>query len=226
MSRNEIKQRNWAGIVFVVLGLVFLLRNIHLLPLPPVFFSWKALLIVIGVVGIALGRKEGFIPLIIGALFIFIYDILGLYYFSFKDLWPIAFILVGLALIMRHRRIASNPSNDDSFLDEMALFSGVEKQVASDRFQGGKVTALFGGMDLDLRQAQLSNQENVIDLFTMFGGSDFKVPADWTVNVSQLTVVFGGFEDKRLIDKSKTDPNKVLTIRGLIMFGGGEIKNT
>ena len=225
MSRNEIKQRNWAGIVFVVLGLVFLLRNIHLLPLPPVFFSWKALLIVIGVVGIALGRKEGFIPLMVGALFIFIYDILGLYYFSFRDLWPLIFIVVGLAIIMRHRRIQDSGSTKNG-IDEMALFSGVEKQVASEAFEGGKVTALFGGMDVDLRQSKLSNNRNVIDLFTMFGGSEFKVPSDWTIDVSQLTVVFGGFEDKRLIDTSKTDPNQVLIIKGLIMFGGGEIKNT
>ena len=225
MSSNQIKQRNWAGIVFVVLGLVFLLRNIHLLPLPPVFFSWKALLIVIGIVGISLGRKEGFIPLIVGALFIFIYDILGLYYFSFRDLWPLAFILVGLAIIMRHRKSQDSGSTNNQDIDEMALFSGVEKQVASDQFEGGKVTALFGGIDIDLRQSKLSDNKNVIDLFTMFGGSEFRVPQDWTVNVSQLTVVFGGFEDKRLIDTSKTDPNKELIIKGLIMFGGGEIKN-
>ena len=88
----------------MVLGLVFLLRNINLLPLPSVFFSWKALLMVIGIVGISLGKKEGFIPLIIGALFIFIYDILGLYYFSFRDLWPLALVLVGIAILMRHRK--------------------------------------------------------------------------------------------------------------------------
>lgn len=225
MSRNEIKQRNWAGIVFVILGLVFLMRNINLLPLPPVFFSWKALLIVIGIVGIALGRKEGFIPIIIGALFIFIYDILGLYHFSFRDLWPLIFILVGIAILMRHRRSSTSSSGDERDIDEMALFSGVEKKVTSDKFEGGKVTALFGGIEIDLRQSQLSDAKNSIDLFTMFGGSEFRVPTDWTINVSQLTVVFGAFEDKRLIDKSNTDPNKVLNIKGLILFGGGEIKN-
>jgi membrane protein required for beta-lactamase induction len=79
MANNEVKQRNWAGLVLVVIGLAFLLRNLHMLPLPSVFFSWKALLIVIGIVGISMGRREGFIPLMIGGLFIFIYDILGLH---------------------------------------------------------------------------------------------------------------------------------------------------
>lgn len=225
MSNNEIKQRNWAGIVFVILGLVFLLRNIELLPLPSVFFSWKALLIVIGIVGISLGRKEGFVPLMIGALFIFIYDILGLYYFGFRDLWPLIFIVVGIALLLRHRRTRANSDPGNPGIDELALFSGVEKKVTSNQFKGGNVTAMFGGIDIDLSQTNLSDESNNIDLFTMFGGCEFKVPQDWTINVSQLTVVFGAFEDKRLIDKSKTDPNKVLFIRGLILFGGGEIKN-
>ena len=224
MSNNEVKQRNWAGIVLVILGLVFLLRNIHLLPLPPVFFSWKALLIVIGVVGIALGRREGFVPLAIGALFIFIYDILGLYYFSFRDLWPLALVLVGIALLMRHRKSTQTDSSNPQ-IDEMALFSGVEKQVSSEGFVGGKVTSMFGGIDIDLRPATLSPEKNIIDLFTIFGGAEFKVPSDWTVNVSELTVLFGAFEDKRSIDSSSTDPSKVLYIKGLILFGGGEIRN-
>ena len=110
-------------------------------------------------------------------------------------------------------------------IDGMAIFSGVEKQVTSQEFVGGRATAIFGGIDIDMRPATLSPNSNVIDLFTLFGGSVFKVPSDWTINISQLTVVFGAFENHRVIDKSQTDPNKVLHIKGLILFCGGEIKN-
>jgi predicted membrane protein len=225
MDNNKTKQRNWMGLVLVVLGLVFLLRNLHLLSLPSVFFSWKALLIVIGVIGISLGRKEGFIPLMIGALFIFIYDILGLSYFSFGELWPLGLVLVGIALLMRHRKSNLTADANSPEIDGMAIFSGIEKKVTSQEFAGGKATAIFGGIDIDMRSASLSPNSNVIDLLTLFGGSSFKVPSDWTVNVSQLTVVLGAFEDHRIIDKSQTDPNKVLHIKGIILFGGGEIKN-
>ena len=223
MANNEVKQRNWVGVVLVVLGLAFLLRNLGLLPLPSVFFSWKALLIVIGIVGISLGRREGFVPLIIGGLFIFIYDIMGLYYFHFRDLWPLALVLVGIALLMRHRRKHNIDSNSPE-LDGMALFGGVEKQVTSQAFNGGNVTAVFGGINVDLRPAALAEGQNVIDLFTMFGGAEFRVPADWTINISRLTVLFGSFEDKRS-STTQTDPNKVLYIKGLILFGGGEVLN-
>jgi predicted membrane protein len=225
MDNNKTKQRNWMGLVLVVLGLVFLLRNLHLLSLPSVFFSWKALLIVIGVIGISLGRKEGFIPLMIGALFIFIYDILGLSYFSFGELWPLGLVLVGIALLMRHRKSNLTADANSPEIDGMAIFSGIEKKVTSQEFAGGKATAIFGGIDIDMRSASLSPNSNVIDVLTLFGGSSFKVPSDWTVNVSQLTVVLGAFEDHRIIDKSQTDPNKVLHIKGIILFGGGEIKN-
>jgi len=223
MADNKVKQKNWTGIVLVVIGLAFLLRNLHLLPLPHVFFSWKALLIVIGIIGISLGKKEGFIPLIIGAGFILIYDILGLYYFGFSDLWPLVLVLVGIALLMRHRGGNRSSSTITSDLDEVAIFSGLEKQVTNQDFKGGKATALFSGLDIDLRSANLSADTNVIDLMTIFGGIEFRIPPDWTVNVSELTVIFGAFEDKRAVNPKPSDPSKVLNIKGLILFGGGEI---
>jgi predicted membrane protein len=105
----------------------------------------------------------------------------------------------------------------------MAFFSGVENQITSSEFEGGKVTAICGGIDIDLRPAELSGNNNVIDLFILFGGAEFKVPADWTVNMSELTVLFGAFEDKRPTKSTNSDPNKVLYIKGMILFGGGEI---
>ncbi|GJM28096.1 MAG: hypothetical protein DHS20C17_07310 [Cyclobacteriaceae bacterium] len=225
MANNNVKQRNWTGVVLVVVGLAFLLKNLHLLPLPHVFFSWKAILVLIGLIGISLGKKEGFVPLIIGALFIFIYDILGLHYFGFGDLWPLALVLVGIALLMRHRQ-NNLPSSPEGELDQVVLFGSVEKQINSQDFKGGKATSLFGGLDLDMRLAGLSNNTAVLDLLTIFGGVEIKVPADWAVNVSELTVLFGGFEDKRSgIPLSESEPSKTLYVKGLILFGGGEIKN-
>ena len=59
----------------------------------------------------------------------------------------------------------------------------------------------------------------------MFGGGTFYVPADWSVN-TDVTAVFGGFSDKRRTSlETATDPEKVLYIKGFVLFGGGEIKN-
>jgi hypothetical protein len=59
----------------------------------------------------------------------------------------------------------------------------------------------------------------------MFGGSTIVVPADWDIKID-VVAVFGGFSDKRY--KSKEIPgtsNKRLYIKGLVVFGGGEIKS-
>ena len=58
----------------------------------------------------------------------------------------------------------------------------------------------------------------------MFGGGTFYVPSDWSVK-ADVTAVFGGFSDKRRTNiENTTDPEKVLHIKGMVLFGGGEIK--
>ena len=73
--------------------------------------------------------------------------------------------------------------------------------------------------------AKLGEGDNVIDFFAMFGGGTFIVPADWDVNVD-VTSIFGGFADKRIPSKNVSEEkNKQLFIRGIVIFGGGEIKS-
>ena len=104
------------------------------------------------------------------------------------------------------------------------MFGGGDVKITSNNFKGGKVTAIFGGSNYYFDGAQLSAENNVVDLFYMFGGGTFHVPADWTIK-SDVTAVFGGFSDKRRTTlETTTDPNKVLYIKGFVMFGGGEIK--
>ena len=40
--------------------------------------------------------------------------------------------------------------------------------------------------------AQLAPGKNYIDVFCMFGGSKFLIPADWKVRV-EVTAIFGGW---------------------------------
>ena len=49
-----------------------------------------------------------------------------------------------------------------------ADFSGNSKTITSDHFEGGNITALFGGAKLDFGQAKLAQGENVLDVFSMF----------------------------------------------------------
>src|ERR1017187_7269166 len=55
---------------------------------------------------------------------------------------------------------------------------------------------MFGGVGIDLRRAGMRGDSAVIDVTSMFGGVDFKVPPNWIV-VGQIVAVFGGFGNKR-----------------------------
>lgn len=113
-----------------------------------------------------------------------------------------------------------------SFSDRInidAVFSGVNKRVLSKNFQGGKLTAAFGGVDLDLTQADFSGLIN-LQVDVIFGGMKIIVPPHWDVRV-EVTNVAAGVEDKRIYRQSEVDPDKVLVLRGTVFFGGLEIKS-
>jgi hypothetical protein len=81
---------------------------------------------------------------------------------------------------------------------------------------------LFGGIELDLTDAEMKNGATV-DVFTAFGGIDIRVPDGWIIKTSGLPI-FGGWEDKT---RKPRDANKapVLNIAGTCLFGGVSIKN-
>lgn len=108
-------------------------------------------------------------------------------------------------------------------LNEDAILSGVKKRILSKNFQGGKLTAVFGGMDLDLSQADF-NGVVILQVDVMFGGMKLIVPPHWDIR-TEVTNIAAGIEDKRLYRQSEVDPTKVLVIRGTILFGGLEIKS-
>ena len=51
------------------------------------------------------------------------------------------------------------------------------------------------------------------------------VPSDWNIHI-EVVSVFGGFADKRRkVDNMRTESSKILHIKGVSIFGGGEIKS-
>ncbi len=113
-----------------------------------------------------------------------------------------------------------------SFSDRVsidAILSGVNKRVMSKNFQGGKLTAAFGGIDLDLTQADF-NGIITLQIDVIFGGMKLIVPPHWDVR-TEVSNIAAGVEDKRLFRQSEIDKDKVLVLKGTIFFGGLEIKS-
>lgn len=222
----ENSAKRWIlGLIFIALGTLFLLDNFDIIDfrIPYYLWRWEMIFVIIGVISLINGNYSAAIIFIsIGVTF----WITNFYSVGIRDLWPIALIAVGLSILIKRSSLSSKKKSDyaqDSF-DDVAVFAGNEKVINTNNFTGGKLTSVFGGSDVDLRQCELQEGTTVIDVFTMFGGCEIKVPAEWTVHV-EVTTILGGFEDKRREIVQNADDSRILVIKGFTMFGGGEIKN-
>ncbi len=113
-----------------------------------------------------------------------------------------------------------------SFADRLnidAIFSGVNRRLMSKNFQGGKITAAFGGADIDLTQSDFEGVVTVqVDI--IFGGVKLLVPPHWDIR-TEVSNIAAGIEDKRFFRDGGVDPGKVVILKGTILFGGLEIKS-
>lgn len=104
-----------------------------------------------------------------------------------------------------------------------AIFSGVNRKLMTKNFEGGKITTAFGGVDLDLTSADF-NGVITIQIDIIFGGVKMIVPPHWDIR-TEVTNIAAGIEDKRYFREGGVDPNKVVVLKGTILFGGLEIKS-
>ncbi|HOW10338.1 MAG TPA: DUF5668 domain-containing protein [Bacteroidales bacterium] len=232
LRRGSAGNRAIIGVVLVLTGFFLVIRNTGIFPefIDNVIFSWPMLLVVIGVV-MTLGAREktaGVIVMAVGAFFM-IPLIFRETFHMYNMFWPSIFIIVGIIFIVSKQRgfhsVTTKGVVGDDFVDYVNVFSGDERQVMSRNFKGGKITAIFGGIELDLTKAGLAPGVSELELACIFGGATLIVPDDWYITI-EVTPILGGFSDSRkLMPGRSVDLSKHLVIKGAVIFGGGEIKS-
>lgn len=220
------------GVVLVLVGLFLVMRNTGIFPdfIDHVVFSWPMLLVAIGLV-MTLGGAEktaGVIVMSVGAFFL-IPTIFRETFHAYNMFWPSIFIIIGVIFIFSRRKgwssVTSKGIIGDDFVDYVNVFSGGERQIVSENFRGGRISAVFGGMELDLTKAKLAPGRNELEIACVFGGATIIVPDDWFVTI-EVTPILGGFSDSRKLSHGRTsDMSKQLVIKGAVVFGGGEVKS-
>jgi predicted membrane protein len=233
--RERTNKRIYFGLFLIVLGFIWTLERLDLIPeiVDEILISWQMLLIGIGVFSLIGGnRTTGLILILIGGVFI-VPEMFEIPYELRKIVWPLLIIGIGIVMLFRHRREErpiyneqriNSESND--YFDDFIIFGGREIFVNSNNLLGGKTTSIFGGTEYDMRRATLSPNGAVIDCLSVFGGCNFKVPPEWTIK-NEMTTIFGAFVDKRgaTFNPSNTmDHSKTLIIKGFTAFGGVEVK--
>ena len=227
MKKNFLV-RAFFGVTIVALGGILLLRNLEIIKFDSwnVFWGtvWAAGLVLAGLVTIVSSRK--LLTRAWGLLLMAAGVSIGLNAYGVIDVsiwklfWPVVLIAVGLMMVFSigsaNRKRAEEPGTNDN--EKVAIFYGEQSRVRGD-YTGGSLTAVFGGVDLDLRQAKIKDGA-VIDVFTFCGGINISLPDDVIVK-NEVRGVLGGSDDKTM---SKPSAKKTIYLKGECVLGGLEIK--
>lgn len=218
------------GALLMLVGTVLLLERLDVLPTDLVRHFWPLFWMVFGGVLLAsnrspFGKAFGLFLIMLGCGLEL--EKLGYIKFRIRDLWPIQLIAIGGFMLWR----ALSPGSFNSSrrtagaarISEFAMFGGTELKVTSSAFEGGDLTAIFGGHDIDLREAQMAGPSAEIQADAFCGGVSLKVPQTWRVTVDG-PAIFGGIESKTLTPPDSTNAPHLI-VRSFAMFGGVEVKN-
>jgi len=105
----------------------------------------------------------------------------------------------------------------------VAVFGGASRRG---RWRPGpkvKAIAVFGGVDLDLRNAEIDAGELEITTWAVFGGIDIVVPEGVAVHLSGGFTLFGG-KDLRLADVPLLPGAPLIKVRAFPIFGGVSVR--
>ena len=227
MKKNFLV-RAFFGVTIAALGGVLLLRNLEIIKFDSWHLFWGTVwavgLVLAGLTTIISSRKV--LTRAWGLLLMATGVSIGLNTYGIIDVsiwklfWPVTLIAIGLMVSVGSggRKRSKKSAAADSGSEKIAIFYGEESRVKGD-YTGGSVTAIFGGVELDLRQAKVKDGA-VIDVFTFCGGVNINMPDDVIVK-NEVHGILGGSEDKTV---SKSSAKKTIYLRGECVLGGLEVK--
>lgn len=233
-----------SGLVIATIGLVLLLDHLGVVNSDILWHFWPMVFAVAGVVRLVESRRTS--DQVLGGFLISMGALLTLHefgyiHFGIGQLWPLFLIAGGLLMAWHSNEVregrggfsfprippfqsgGSSGFNPNAF-HTVAIFGGVERKIEGKYFQGGDVTAFFGGFKIDLTRAEMDSDEAVIYVNAIFGGGEIIAPEAWKVFVEGAGI-FGGYVDKTRYVPRPDVPAKTLHVRGAAIFGGIEVKS-
>jgi len=131
-------------------------------------------------------------------------------------LGALAGMLLAAAFFKRVVRSRGDAESDELAL--VAILDGVELRSRAKGFRGGSMLAWFGGIEVDLSEAELADGAQ-LSVHALFGGIDIATPPGWRIE-SEVKAFAGGIDTPREPD----DPGApVLSLDGMAVFGGIDV---
>ena len=218
------------GIVLVIIGVIVGLNALNITNINIFFNGWWTLFIIIpSLIGL-LNEKDktgNIIGLIIGVVLLLGVQNIIDFDLIWKLILPVIIIIVGLSLIFGNnlnkkinneiKKINNKKGKNEEYC---STFSEQKIDFDDEEFKGVSLTAVFGGITLDLRKAKI-NEDVVINTTSVFGGIDIYVPSNIKIKVKS-TSIFGGVDNKKI--KNDNEKEHIIYINASCIFGGVDIK--
>ncbi|MEE9167859.1 MAG: DUF5668 domain-containing protein [Candidatus Neomarinimicrobiota bacterium] len=219
----------WIAPLLIVIGFLFLTHTLNIFNFGKVVATWWPLVLI--VIGFSKLRREsktgGALLFVLGIVFLSAtLDIVN--WGNVFRFWPLVLIFIGVSLLLKRRGgpwgvVKGSEQRSEDAVKTSAILGGVSRVVSSSSFRGGEVMALFGGVELDLREVKVSPEGCELNLTALFGGVEVIVPRDWRVSISG-TPILGGIEDKTRFTREE-EKETAVTCRCTVAFGRVEIRN-
>ncbi len=135
-----------------------------------------------------------------------------------------ALSMAATALVTRRRLETEPPAEPgDNDLSVNAIFDGVEFRSQARALRAVRARAWFGGLELDLRDAEPDPMGAQLRLGALYGGLDVVIPDGWPVVVRKVAI-FGGVDGPGEPLLTETGTVAEVEISAIALFGGVSIR--
>jgi predicted membrane protein len=215
------------GIVLIALGTVFALNELEIVSINIFFDGWWTLFIIVpSVIGLLTEKDKtgNIITLLIGVGFLLAARDVFSFSTLFKLCIPAIIVIIGFRLIIgaffkKPKYAPAKNSFNKGGKAHFVLFSGTDANYSGEDFEGCSLTAVFGGIDAHIQNANIDH-DVTINATTIFGGIDIYLPQNVNVEVSSASL-FGGVENTRRRTPIENAPT--VYIKASAIFGGVDI---
>jgi predicted membrane protein len=246
MNLTKTPRCSLFALMLIAAGALLFLDNLGILPIQNIRAYWPIWMVIWG--ASILDRRRSQVASIwalalIACGILLILGNLHIVHVTAGVVWPVLLIAFGIMMLVRplHLRewprrcrmqapsgpVKTSDGVSGNRLNEATVFSSLNRRLETQQFEGGKLDAVFGSIELDLSGAAISSPERQaeIEVNAVFGGIEITVPRNWKI-VLKSTAVFGGCDDRTV--PPRLEPGfepATLVITGAAVFGGITIRN-
>lgn len=216
------------GLALLAVSAVLILNAFEVTSIEIFFDGWWTLFIIVpSLVGLFNGHDKtaNIIGLFIGTFLLLACQNILDFDIMWKLIVPVIIAVIGIKMILggigRNKGlIKSMEANSDDMKTGFAAFSGQDICFDNEIFKGAELTAVFGGIKCDLRNAVFEG-DTVINACCIFGGADIFLPDNVNIKVNSNSL-FGGIDNKK--HQNSKDNQYTVYLNGTCIFGGVDVK--